>query len=62
MKLIADSVIETGYNKNVHRLGTTPSKYQKNRKCKNNPDKVLDVAMITIPNLENIEEREIQWD
>ena len=62
MKLIADSAIETGYNKTVHRLGTTPSKYQKTRKRKNNPDKVLDVAMITIPNLENIEEREIQWD
>ena len=52
MKLIADSIIETGYNNNVHRLGTTPSKYQKTRKRKNNPDKVLDVAMITIPNLE----------
>ena len=39
MKLIADSVIETGYNNNVHRLGTTPSKYQKTRKRKNNPIK-----------------------
>ena len=62
MRLIADSVIETGYNKNVRRLRTTPSKYQNTRKRQNNPDNVLDVAMIAIPNLENIERREIHWD
>ena len=50
------------YNEKICSLTTKPHKYPKNRKWQNKPEKVLDVATITISDLENSEEKEIQWD
>ena len=57
-----DAAIDIWYNKKICCLTTTPNNYPKNRKWQNKPEKLLDVATITISDLEDSEEEEIQWD
>ena len=52
--------IDIWYNEK-NCLTTTPHKYQKNRKQQNKPEKVLDVAKITISDLEDSKD-EIWWE
>ena len=58
----SDSSIDIWYGEKVRRLTAAPHKYPKIRKRQQKREKVLDIATITISDLEDSEEEEVQWD
>ena len=57
-----DPAIDVWYGEKVWRLTSTPHRYPKNRERQNKSEKVLDIATITLSDLEDSEEEEIQWE